>query len=82
MYVLVYVTISMGNSGNGGLQTGGSPGTTPEAMTVGSIDTVDLLTFLNMSTVSCLVLIYLVIVRDRLDHWRNTIFVHIIWINR
>ena len=41
----------MGNSGNGGLQTGGSPGTTPEAMTVGSIDTVDRLTFLSMSTV-------------------------------
>jgi hypothetical protein len=58
VFVTVYVTISMGNSGNGGLQTGGSPGNTPGAMAVGSVDTVDRLAFLSMSTVSNQILNY------------------------
>jgi hypothetical protein len=34
----VYVTVSMGNNGDGGLQTGSSPGLSSGAMAVGSAD--------------------------------------------
>jgi hypothetical protein len=37
-FVIVYVTISMGNDGEGGLQTGGAPSNAADAMAVASID--------------------------------------------
>ena len=37
-YSLVYVVISAGNSGSGGLQTTGSPSNSLEVMSIGSID--------------------------------------------
>lgn len=34
----VYVTVALGNDGDGGLQTGGDPANLPGAMAVGSVD--------------------------------------------
>ena len=36
--MIVYVTVSIGNAGEGGLQTGNMPGSAPDAMAIGSVD--------------------------------------------
>ncbi len=40
-FVVVYVTISWGDAGGGGLQTGGNPADTPGAIAVASVDSID-----------------------------------------
>jgi hypothetical protein len=51
-FVPVYVTISMGNSGGGGLQTGLSPGDAPGAIAVASVDSVGIAQYIGQSPVS------------------------------
>jgi hypothetical protein len=38
--VIVYVVVAMGNSGNGGLQTGANPGNAAGVVTVASVDNI------------------------------------------
>ncbi len=40
-FVAVYVTVSMGNSGGGGLQTGSDPADAAGVIAVGSVDSID-----------------------------------------
>jgi hypothetical protein len=51
-FVPVYVTISAGNSGGGGLQTIASPGDAPGAIAVASVDSVGIAQYIGVSPVS------------------------------
>jgi hypothetical protein len=51
-FVPVYVTVAMGNSGAGGLQTGLSPGDAPGAIAVASVDSVGIAQLIAVSPVN------------------------------
>jgi len=50
-FVTVYVTVSMGNSGGGGLQTDADPGDALGVIAVGSVDSVDAAKYIVISPV-------------------------------